>query len=386
MQLEERGLSGVLRLAEMVAQGLTSPQHLLSELRVVFNAASAMLVTPFARQARGSPWLAQGLTCSVGMDCRQQYYERWMDNDPWRMAWLERGLSMKAGTAHAGREYLSGEQLTHTHCYAAFASKQGLWDVSCLIVDDGQGPQGGPMLVLALNRARHQPAMSEADVARLRTLHLPLQRALSLYAAQQHPAPDLSGPVSAFAGLPQAVLVLRPDRQLIYANPAAESLLSLGDGRAAGGRLERLGQLEAADLDELLARSAAGTAEEEGLWFGPDLHTGRVHAACLAARTARAAAWPEGSLLLTVQRDAPGISQAARIAGLASRCALSPAERQVLELLCAGLSVGQVADRLGVRISTVRTHVRGLLEKTGAGRLMLLLAQMGTVTRHVEMV
>ena len=108
MQLEERGLSGVLRLAEMVAQGLTSPQHLLSELRAVFNAASAMLVTPFERQARGSPWMAQGLTCSVGMDCRQQYYERWMDADPWRTAWLERGLSMKAGVAHAGREFLSG--------------------------------------------------------------------------------------------------------------------------------------------------------------------------------------------------------------------------------------------------------------------------------------
>ncbi|MBT9458387.1 MAG: helix-turn-helix domain-containing protein, partial [Burkholderiaceae bacterium] len=218
------------------------------------------------------------------------------------------------------------------------------------------------------------------------TLHLPLQRALSLYAAQQHSAPDLSGPASAFASLPQAVLVLRPDRQLLYANPAAQSLLSLGDGRAVGGRLECLGQLEAADLDELLARGAAGTTEEQGLWFGPDLHTGRVHAASLAARAARAAAWPEGSLLLTVQRDAPRISQAARIAGLASRCALSPAERQVLELLCAGLSVGQVADRLGVRISTVRTHVRALLEKTGAGRLMLLLAQMGTVSRHAEMV
>lgn len=386
MQLEERGLSGVLRLAEMVAQGLTSPQHLLSELRVVFNAASAMLVTPFARQARGSPWMAQGLTCSVGMDCRQQYYERWMDADPWRMAWLERGLSMKAGTAHAGREFLSGEQLSHSHCYAAFASQHGLWDVSCLVIDDGQGAQGGPMLVLALNRARHQPAMSEADIARLRTLHLPLQRALSLYAAQLPTAPDLSGPASAFASMPQAVLVLRADRQLIYTNPAAEALLTLGDGRAVGGRLECLGQLEAADLDELLARAAIGSAEEQGLWFGPDLQTGRVHAASLAGRTARAAAWPEGALLLTVQRDSPRLSQAARIAGLAARCALSPAERQVLELLCAGLSVGQVAQRLDVRVSTVRTHVRALLEKTGSGRLMLLLAQMGAVSGHAETV
>lgn len=384
MQLEERGLSGVLRLAEMVAQGLTSPQHLLSELRVVFHAASAMLVTPFARQSRGSPWLAQGLTCSVGMDCRQQYYERWMDSDPWRMAWLERGLSMKAGTAHAGREFLSGDQLSRTHCYAGFASGHGLWELSCMIIDDGQGPQGGPLLVLALNRARHQPPMSDGELARLRSLHLPLQRALSLYAAQQPSAPDLSGPASAFASVPQAVLVLRCDRQLIYTNPAAESLLTLGEAKAAAGRLECLGQLDAAELDRLLARAAAGATEEQGLWFGPDLQTGRVHAASLPARTARAAAWPEGALLLTVQRDAPRISQAARIAGLASRCGLSPSERQVLELLCAGLSVGQVADRLDVRVSTVRTHVRGLLEKTSAGRLMLLLAQMGAVSPQAE--
>lgn len=44
---------------------------------------------------------------------------------------------------------------------------------------------------------------------------------------------------------------------------------------------------------------------------------------------------------------------------------LTPREREVLALLTDGSSTGDIADRLGVSVNTVRTHVRSVLHKLG---------------------
>lgn len=52
--------------------------------------------------------------------------------------------------------------------------------------------------------------------------------------------------------------------------------------------------------------------------------------------------------------------------GFARQRRLTPAETRVLEGLCAGKQPTQIAQDLGVRISTVRTQIGGIREKTGA--------------------
>jgi DNA-binding CsgD family transcriptional regulator len=178
--------------------------------------------------------------------------------------------------------------------------------------------------------------------------------------------------------LPQPLLVLLPDRRLLFANANAEHLLTEGLGQARSGHLMSFGQLDAPRLGELLALAAAGSSSRTALWFTPSLATGWLHAAPLAPAIAHAADWPQPSVLLAVHLDQPALTQAARIDALTRQCRLSAAERHVLLLLADGEAVEATSRHLGLCVSTVRSHVRNLLGKTQAPNLMQLLRWTGS--------
>lgn len=47
---------------------------------------------------------------------------------------------------------------------------------------------------------------------------------------------------------------------------------------------------------------------------------------------------------------------------------LSPAERQVLRLICFNRSNQEIADTLGIKLATVKTHINHILQKPGVKR------------------
>lgn len=69
---------------------------------------------------------------------------------------------------------------------------------------------------------------------------------------------------------------------------------------------------------------------------------------------------------------------------------LTPAEQRVLTQLCAGCRVEDIASLQGVQLSTVRTHIKSLRQKTGASsireivRRMACMPQMTSVLRLVK--
>lgn len=194
----------------------------------------------------------------------------------------------------------------------------------------------------------------------------------------KHAARQPAQPHHVLGVLPQPLLVLLPDRRLLFVNASAEHLLGQNLGQARAGHLMSLGQLDAPLLGELLASTLAGTASRTGLWFTPSLDTGWLHTAPLASAVALAAGWPLQSLLLSVHLDQPALTQAARIDALTRQCRLSPAERHVLMLLADGEPVDATSRHLGLCVSTVRSHVRNLLGKTQAPSLMQLLRWTGS--------
>jgi DNA-binding NarL/FixJ family response regulator len=178
--------------------------------------------------------------------------------------------------------------------------------------------------------------------------------------------------------LPQPLLVLRPDRRVLFTNASAEHLIGEKLGQVRADHLMSLGQLDAPRLGEVLAQAAQGTASRTGLWFTPSLATGWLHAAPLAPAIALGSGWPDDCVLLAMHLDQPALTQAARIDALTRQCRLSQAERHVLLLLADGEAVEATSRHLGLCVSTVRSHVRNLLGKTQAPTLMQLLRWTGS--------
>jgi ATP/maltotriose-dependent transcriptional regulator MalT len=71
-----------------------------------------------------------------------------------------------------------------------------------------------------------------------------------------------------------------------------------------------------------------------------------------------------GRLLRSFRRASPSAADRARGAGLLEP--LTDHELEVLELLAAGSSNQQIADRLVVALVTVKKHVSHILDKLGA--------------------
>ena len=186
-------------------------------------------------------------------------------------------------------------------------------------------------------------------------------------------------------GLPYPLIVLQSDRQLIYANPSAENLFADAMARRMSNRLMDLGQLDANKLEQLLRLTAGGSPALAGLWFAPGLQTGRVSLSLLSPYIARAADWPAGCLLLMmVHLDEPALTQGARIDAVCRQCRLTHTERYVLMLLADGLAVNAAARQLGLQISTLRSHIRHLLDKTEAASLVQLLRWLGSAAPRVN--
>ncbi|HEU4458330.1 MAG TPA: helix-turn-helix transcriptional regulator [Methylibium sp.] len=67
------------------------------------------------------------------------------------------------------------------------------------------------------------------------------------------------------------------------------------------------------------------------------------------------------------------------VLGYARSIGLTPTEGRVLAELCAGATAREVADMLGVALSTVRTHINSIRAKTGAGSICSLVRQMAVL-------
>jgi DNA-binding CsgD family transcriptional regulator len=287
--------------------------------------------------------------------------------------WLDRLRALHkprpTGACRIGSSYLPMRDLRRSGYYERVDREFHVGPLVALDVEGDDAPPSIPRTTLVVVRPPGQQDFTDHAVQVLRALHAPLRAAVRSYRAFERLRQLERAAETAYQALPQPVLVLRADGGIEYANPAADALLLRGELLAtADGRLVRAGAFGPDALRLLLSGALRGGAQQVGICdhrgHGPV--AGVLHLARLPPDMAFEASWPRGRLLATVQLPAPASD--AKLRALARHFGLTVAEARVLRELSCGASATQIAERRQVRVSTVRTQIRGLLEKTGARR------------------
>lgn len=228
----------------------------------------------------------------------------------------------------------------------------------------------GSLSSLGLGRHEDDGPIGDADIELARLFVPHLKRALTISRLLEARAVERDSFAAVLDGLAVAVLLVGPDLRLFHANRTGEALLRSGDpiGVRAGrvtappGLAAALSAALAAEPDAIARRGLGVPARRMD---GEELV---IHLLPLAPAHPLAGA---AAALFVAPAVLP---RPAPLAAVAALFDLTPAEARVLELIGAGRSGPEVALALGVALTTVRTHVLRLFEKTGTHRQAELVA------------
>ena len=158
--------------------------------------------------------------------------------------------------------------------------------------------------------------------------------------------------------LAHGVLLASAKGQLLHANQAARQELSLGRVLIVqDGHLHTTDTAQSKVLVQGLARAETGRRSLIALRTA-SRH--RVSIAVVPLRPERLQATCSVALLFS----RASVCDAVMLCFFARTHGLTPAEEQVLGILCQGYSAPQIAVQLKVAVSTIRSHVRSMCAKT----------------------
>lgn len=164
-----------------------------------------------------------------------------------------------------------------------------------------------------------------------------------------------------------AVVDLR--RHLLYASRIATARL-LGRGRLqlVGGVIEAATREDTDVLEQAIEHTRSGRRSYIALGWGGS-------ATDIAVLPLPAWDVPAAALVFEKSQEESGLG----LYFFARAHNLTPAEERLLTLLCEGGDVLAAAERDGCAVNTARTHVRGLLKKTGQPTLRALVGRVGNL-------
>jgi DNA-binding CsgD family transcriptional regulator len=165
------------------------------------------------------------------------------------------------------------------------------------------------------------------------------------------------------------LVLVDADDRIIHANRAARSMLTAGAPiRSDRGELRTHRPETTALLRSAIAQAVANNATVGGVGIPASHADGEpalIHVLPLTSNDlpARIAPLAGAALFITPAVDSIGAPPA-----LAAVYDLSAAEMRIFERLIAGETLSRVADQLGIAVTTVKTHLARIFEKTGTSR------------------
>lgn len=265
------------------------------------------------------------------------------------------------------------QQANRNPLFTTWAQPQGLVDMVAIgLTRDAEA-------VGSLGMGWHPAggALGERQLALLRLLAPHLRRAVTITRLMEVQLLAATTFARALDALRWAVVLVDETLGIVHANAPAEALLGAGrEVRSDAGRLRLAPPRSQATLVDAAARLAAPNGAparalgQRGIGIPIERAGGApplvAHLLPLQAGELRAglSQRARGAVFITdAQAAAP-----APTAALALLYDLTPGETRVFELIAGGSTPTQVANRLGLAPSTVKTHLLHVFDKTGCSR------------------
>lgn len=337
----------------------------IARMSQVFDADLACIYTPFPSRPEQALYLTHNFTQPMEQ-AYSAYYHR-LDE------WTRHALRQKRyiqGTVALGEEIVPQPTLRRTEFYQDFLKPHDMeWMVTTALFD---GRSEGTATHMTFTRHRSRGGYDEEGKRLIELLAPHVRRALLTHWRLTEARLGTQAQQSALEHIGYGVILLDGTGTVQWLNPVAETLLRREDGLALrDGRLHALNPGDEVQLARLVRQASLGVGG------GGCLHRKGTNGAqpppyCLSAtpmRTEITALTPDCSAspaVLLLVRDPDRKSSEDGLRRFAAAHQISAAELRVLELLLHDLAPKEIATRLDLGISTVRSQLSSLYAKTGA--------------------
>ena len=276
------------------------------------------------------------------------------------------------------------EVLQRNRYYNEWVRPQGIIDVVHLTVLRQRTRLGA----LALSRHESAGVMSDRDIAIVRLLAPHIRRAIAISDVLEMRAVEIGTFEASLDLIAAGILLVDGNANIIHANRSARTMLSAGSPvRSERGQLRTYWPETTAALMAAIAKAVADEAAIGSAGIGVPAAQANgepalIHVLPLTSGNIRARIAPRASAALFITPAGDGVGTPA--AALAALFNLTAAEMRTLEQLLAGDTPAQAADKLGVQITTLRTHQAHIFDKTGTSRLTDLIRLAGKFSPPID--
>ncbi len=349
-----------------------------SQLGAYLN-ASAINLIGLQVQNYDNPFL---LSQNIPSDYGKDYQSYWREHDIWVQAGIDKGLN-GGGKTLTGDMLVDRRSFLKSTFYNEWLAEQNISDVlSTNLWDDNPNT---PKVILCFFRGVGQDSFRERDRLNLHHLAQHLNRAFSITSQLKLSEQRNVLEESIVDSIGHALFVLNENRKIIKYNAAATRLLSGFPGliKIRHEQLIALGHHASPSLEEAIALADRGRHAEivfTSTPFGIIKET--YHARLTPLK--EAAVWPlanRAHYLLLIEKN--GEIKQETLRAFCALFNLTASEQQVLLGLMQDATPEEIALTLNVSLTTIRSHIQHIRQKSGVRRITELVRMALIATRSL---
>jgi DNA-binding CsgD family transcriptional regulator/PAS domain-containing protein len=303
----------------------------------------------------------------VGIDpyYRQLYFDKYVTLDPVTTGHLLAEIEQPVAVA----DLIPYHEFTETRFYREWVRPQGLVDLVSAVLDRSATSAA----MFGVFRSERDGVADDATRRRMRLIVPHIRRAVLIGRMFDLKAAEAATFADTLDGLSVGMCLVDAEGRIIHANAAGYAIIRVGDIlRSVGGRLIACDAQVDKTLRDIFAAAGQGDAALGTMGIavplvGKDDERYVAHVLPLtsggrsrAGKTYRAAA------ALFVRKAVLEFPSAFEVIGKTFK--LTPTELRVLSAITDVGGVPEVAAALGVAVTTIKTHLGRLFEKTGTTR------------------